>query len=212
MRSFTNTTIAHAETSICFGSSAPSTTLPSACLHTDIPDAGSPIRQLLTNPDVIVAVADPQNPNDIVPSPQPHAARAACSAPKAKPPTATRRIKKPETGELVTQASNAKRARIIADTILDLAARGVSAALGDSADVPRFAWADPAHDRETLTRARNEACKLLGLDPGLRRRQHRPLVNLVRARFGEEPFTQDGALPPPPTGDAASKRRRRRRR
>ncbi|MSQ02503.1 MAG: hypothetical protein EXR71_11540 [Myxococcales bacterium] len=95
---------------------------------------------------------------------------------------------------------------------LDLAARGVSAALGDAADVPRFAWADPAHDRETLTRARSEAFRLLGLDPGLRRRQHRPLVNLVRARFGEEPFTQDGAPPPPPTGDPSSKRRRRRRR
>jgi hypothetical protein len=124
MRSFTNTTIARAETSICFGSSAPSTTLPLARLDTDIRDAGSPMRQPSAAPDVIVAVATPQNPNDIVPSPQPHAARAACSAPKAKPPTATRVIKKPETGELVTQASNAKRARTIADTIMDLAAQG----------------------------------------------------------------------------------------
>ncbi len=95
---------------------------------------------------------------------------------------------------------------------LDLAHRGVSAALGENADVPRFAWADPAQDRDMLARARQEAFKLLSLDPGLRRRQHRPLLNLVRTRFGEEPQAQDAAPPPPVTGDGSARRRRRRRR
>jgi ATP-dependent DNA helicase RecG len=95
---------------------------------------------------------------------------------------------------------------------LDLGQRGVGAALGESADIPRFSWADPFHDRDTLTRARQEAFKLLAADPGLRRRQNRPLLNLVRARFGEDPFTQDGAPPPPPNPDAGNRRRRRRRR
>ncbi len=95
---------------------------------------------------------------------------------------------------------------------LDLAARGVEAALGDSADIPRFVWADPAQDRETLTRARQEAFRLLTADPGLRRRQSRPLSNLVRARFGEEPALADGAPPPTQGADLAARRRRRRRR
>lgn len=95
---------------------------------------------------------------------------------------------------------------------LDLGQRGVSAVLGDNADVPRFTWSDPAQDREVLTRARQEAFKLLALDPGLRRRQNRPLLNLVRMRFGEEPQTQDGPPPPPVGGDGGSRRRRRRRR
>jgi ATP-dependent DNA helicase RecG len=95
---------------------------------------------------------------------------------------------------------------------LDLAQRGVAAALGENVDVPRFTWADPAQDREMLTRARQEAFKLLALDPGLRRRQHRPLLNLVRMRFGEEPQNQDGPPPPPTGGEGAARRRRRRRR
>lgn len=95
---------------------------------------------------------------------------------------------------------------------LDLGQRGVAAALGENADVPRFTWADPAQDRDMLTKARQEAFKLLSLDPGLRRRQNRPLLNLVRMRFGEEPQTQDGPPPPPVGGDGGSRRRRRRRR
>jgi ATP-dependent DNA helicase RecG len=115
--------------------------------------------------------------------------------------------------ETVAQETDGFR---IAD--LDLARRGAAAALGpDAADVPRFAWADPAQDRDTLIRARQEAFRLLGQDPGLRRRANRALLNVVRARFGEEPIV--GEVPPPGSpaaavaaGEGGSGRRRRRRR
>ena len=110
--------------------------------------------------------------------------------------------------ELVAKEEDGFR---IAD--LDLKRRGVAAALGESAvDIPRFAWSDPAEDRDTLTRARQEAFRLLAADPGLRRRQNRPLLNLVRSRFGEEPALSDGAPPPPSSAEGNSRRRRRRRR
>ncbi|MBM4369491.1 MAG: hypothetical protein FJ102_24980, partial [Deltaproteobacteria bacterium] len=112
--------------------------------------------------------------------------------------------------ELITRETDGFR---IAD--LDVSRRGVEAVLGpEAADVPRFAWAEPAQDRETLLRARAEAFRLLALDPGLRRRTHRALANLVRARFGEE--VQAGDTPPPGPGTESQggggrKRRRRRR-
>ena len=85
---------------------------------------------------------------------------------------------------------------------------------------PRFAWADPAEDRDTLTRARAEAFKLIAADPGLKRRLYRPLLNIVRARFGEEAFSDttptlgasssaSSSTPPVPTADARRRRRRR---
>ncbi len=112
--------------------------------------------------------------------------------------------------ELITRETDGFR---VAD--LDVSRRGVEAVLGpEAADVPRFAWAEPAQDRETLLRARAEAFRLLALDPGLRRRSHRALANLVRARFGEE--VQAGDAPPPGSavesqGGGSRKRRRRRR-
>jgi ATP-dependent DNA helicase RecG len=96
---------------------------------------------------------------------------------------------------------------------LDLARRGVDAVLGpEAADVPRFVWADPAQDRETLVRARQEAFRLLANDPGLRRRSNRPLLNLVRARFGEEPLLGDAPMPSAQQEAGGQRRRRRRRR
>jgi len=70
---------------------------------------------------------------------------------------------------------------------IDLAARGVDTFLGErAASAPQFRWARPAEDREVLLRARAEVVKLLQLDPGLRRRAHRALLNLVRARVGQD--------------------------
>lgn len=98
---------------------------------------------------------------------------------------------------------------------LDLARRGAAEVLGEATDdVPRFAWADPAHDRDTLARARTEAFRLLSMDPGLKRRVHRGLLNLVRMRFGEDAFAEGATAESTPTGaaGAASTNRRRRRR
>ncbi len=112
--------------------------------------------------------------------------------------------------ELITRETDGFR---IAD--LDVSRRGVEAVLGpEAADVPRFAWAEPAQDRETLLRARAEAFRLLALDPGLRRRAHRALANLVRARFGDEVQAGDAPVPGPggeSQGGGSRKRRRRRR-
>jgi ATP-dependent DNA helicase RecG len=84
---------------------------------------------------------------------------------------------------------------------LDLRHRGIEAALGDrAADAPDFAWADPVQERDLLVRTRQEAVRLLNADPGLKRRSNRPLLNLVRARFGEDAVPEGAA--PPPAGEA----------
>ena len=107
---------------------------------------------------------------------------------------------------------------------LDLRHRGIESALGDrAADAPDFVWADPVQERDLLVRTRQEAVRLLNLDPGLKRRAHRALLNLVRARFGEETIPDGGSAPPPGSagkesaggsggGGAGDPRRRRRRR
>lgn len=97
---------------------------------------------------------------------------------------------------------------------MDLARRGVAAVLGaDAGGVPRFAWADPDADRETLLRARAEAFRLLAADPGLKRRAHRPLFGLVRSRFGDDPaFVTDAPSVVTAAVDTSAKGRRRRRR
>ena len=95
---------------------------------------------------------------------------------------------------------------------LDLRHRGMEAALGDrAADAPDFVWADPVTERDLMVRTRQEAVRLLNVDPGLKRRAHRPLLNLVRARFGEDAVPEGGA-PPAAVVDAKERGRRRRRR
>ncbi|MES2640914.1 MAG: helicase-related protein [Myxococcota bacterium] len=96
---------------------------------------------------------------------------------------------------------------------LDLRHRGIEAALGDrAADAPDFVWADPVVERDLMVRTRQEAVRLLNADPGLKRRTNRPLLNLVRARFGEDAVPEGGSAPPPPSSVDANARRRRRRR
>lgn len=95
---------------------------------------------------------------------------------------------------------------------LDLRHRGIEAALGDrAADAPDFAWADPVQERDLLVKTRQEAVRLLNADPGLKRRTNRALLNLVRARFGEETIPDGGAAPPPGSAGDGGRRRRRRR-
>lgn len=103
---------------------------------------------------------------------------------------------------------------VIADA--DLARRGFGALAGDGGeDGLSFGWSDPVHDRELLLRTRAEAVRLLQVDPGLKRRAHRALLQLVRARVGEE-VGGDGPAPPegatPASAAAASARKRKRRR
>ena len=62
-----------------------------------------------------------------------------------------------------------------------------------------------------LLKTRQEAVRLLLQDPGLKRRSNRALLNLVRARFGED-AVPDGTAPPPPQGAEPRGGRRRRRR
>lgn len=108
--------------------------------------------------------------------------------------------------ELIDKESDGFR---IAD--LDLSRRGAAEVLGEGAeDVPRFSWSDPAHDRDTLQRARTEAFRLLAADPGLKRRVNRGLLGVVRSRFGEEAFAE--GAPPPEAATGGGRRRRRRRR
>ena len=98
---------------------------------------------------------------------------------------------------------------------LDLQYRGLDAVLGDRAlDQPGLTWADPVHDRELLQKTRQEAMRLLTLDPGLKRRAHRPLVHLIRARFGDDAFPDatTSATPAAPEGPTGGGRRRGRRR
>ncbi|MEN9786514.1 MAG: ATP-dependent helicase RecG [Pseudomonadota bacterium] len=112
---------------------------------------------------------------------------------------------------------------------LDLRHRGLEAVLGErAADAPDFAWADPVTERDLLVRTRQEAMRILASDGGLKRRNHRALLHLVRSRFGEdiagEGFGDAGGPPArvgapaasggPPNGAAAAggARRRRRRR
>jgi ATP-dependent DNA helicase RecG len=100
---------------------------------------------------------------------------------------------------------------------LDMARRGEAAVLGEAAaDVPRLQWADPAQDRETLTKARQEAFRILRLDPALDRRAHRALAAVVRLRFGgealDEAATESAALAESASASAPARRRRRRRR
>lgn len=95
----------------------------------------------------------------------------------------------------------------------DLARRGLGSLVGpDAEDALAFGWADPAHDRDLLLKTRAEAVKLLQLDPGLKRRLHRSLLHLVRARVGEEVGGDGGPAPAAPDPGAAGRRRRRRRR
>jgi hypothetical protein len=112
---------------------------------------------------------------------------------------------------------------------LDLRHRGLEAVLGErAAEAPDFAWADPVTERDLLVRTRQEAMRILGSDGGLKRRNHRALLHLVRARFGEDiagdaPGDGGGAAPragtpvsaPGVQGNATaaggSRRRRRRR-
>lgn len=92
-----------------------------------------------------------------------------------------------------------------------------------SEELPGFNWAEPAKDRELLIRTRQDAVRLLAVDPGLKRRVHRALLAQVRTRLGEDvsldgepdrPATAAGA----PGGSAAvaaaqnARRKRRRRR
>jgi ATP-dependent DNA helicase RecG len=94
---------------------------------------------------------------------------------------------------------------------LDLRHRGIESALGDRAsEAPDFAWADPVQERDLLVKTRQEAVRLLNADPGLKRRTNRALLNLVRARFGEDAIP-DGNGAPPPGVDTSMRRRRRRR-
>jgi RecG-like helicase len=70
---------------------------------------------------------------------------------------------------------------------LDLRHRGLDVVLGErAADAPDFVWADPVSERDLLLKTRQEAMRLLALDPGLKRRSHRGLLHLVRARFGDD--------------------------
>lgn len=96
---------------------------------------------------------------------------------------------------------------------LDLRHRGIEAALGDRvAEAPDFAWADPVQERDLLVKTRQEAVRLLNGDPGLKRRAHRALLNLVRSRFGEDAIPDGSGAPPAAGGGDAQGRRRRRRR
>lgn len=97
---------------------------------------------------------------------------------------------------------------------LDLRHRGLDAVLGERAlDAPDFAWADPVQERDLFVKTRQEAVRLLSIDPGLKRRTHRALLYLVRARFGEEVVTSEAAPvgAPQAEGQAGGRRRRRRR-
>ncbi len=55
-----------------------------------------------------------------------------------------------------------------------------------SEEIPGFTWAEPAKDRELLIRTRQDAVRLLAVDPGLKRRVHRALLAQVRTRLGED--------------------------
>lgn len=84
---------------------------------------------------------------------------------------------------------------------------------------PGFTWADPARDRELLLRTRQDAVRLLAVDPGLKRRVHRALLAQVRTRLGED-VSLDGepdrpvvaAAPGAPAAVAAAQNVRRKRR
>ena len=56
----------------------------------------------------------------------------------------------------------------------------------DRDDSQGFVWAEPARDRELLIKTRQDAVRLLALDPGLKRRSHRALLAQVRSRLGED--------------------------
>ncbi|MSP55840.1 MAG: hypothetical protein EXR69_09600 [Myxococcales bacterium] len=55
-----------------------------------------------------------------------------------------------------------------------------------SEEIPGFTWAEPAKDRDLLIRTRQDAVRLLAIDPGLKRRVHRALLAQVRTRLGED--------------------------
>ncbi len=109
---------------------------------------------------------------------------------------------------------------------VDLEIRGNVALLGDRADeVPDLHWAEPARDRQLLLRARAEAFRLLGEDPGLRR--SKTLQRAVLQRWGDwldrhiapdesrRATPADGRKADPTAvaaADSAGRRRRRRRR
>jgi ATP-dependent DNA helicase RecG len=88
----------------------------------------------------------------------------------------------------------------------------------DREDAQGFVWAEPARDRELLIKTRQDAVRLLALDPGLKRRTHRALLAQVRSRIGED-VSLDGedkaAATPTAAGNtniAAQNARRKRRR
>lgn len=95
---------------------------------------------------------------------------------------------------------------------------GLEATLGEGTeDLMEFSWGESRSeqrgevfsDRDLLLRTRQEAVRLLALDPGLKRRIHRPLLYLVKARFGEETGSE---TPPPNERNDQNRRKRRRRR
>ena len=86
----------------------------------------------------------------------------------------------------------------------------------DGEDAQGFVWAEPARDRELLIKTRQDAVRLLALDPGLKRRSHRALLAQVRSRLGED-VSLDGeekatTLTAAGTANAAAQNARRKRR
>ncbi len=90
-----------------------------------------------------------------------------------------------------------------------------------SEELPGFTWAEPARDRELLLRTRQDAVRLLAVDPGLKRRVHRALLAQVRTRLGEEvsldgdverPVAAAPGTPAAAVAAAQNARRKRRRR
>ncbi len=67
---------------------------------------------------------------------------------------------------------------------MDLKERGWDALLGEGAEMPPvFRWADPVLDHEQLLSARDEAFRLVKMDPGMRR--SREIVAAVVSRWGD---------------------------
>ncbi|HNC99244.1 MAG TPA: hypothetical protein PKW90_24125, partial [Myxococcota bacterium] len=92
---------------------------------------------------------------------------------------------------------------------------GIEATLGERPEeFMDFGWGDPGGDRDLMLRTRQEAVRLLTLDPGMKRRTHRPLLYLIRARLGEEigAETNPAGAPAPAAGGGEGRRKRRRRR